>query len=264
MRMNKIIFKVYFLFFLIAKCLDLFAQQTEIPPPTPPFINPPPDFSSWNILIADGLAKDPAALKANGEVLVKHTKNIEFFQVSVGHLNKDIWYVNDTVLTTADNDASQVLLLASPGAGPPPDGSIGSLDSGPGFAGFWWIGLNNYKGVVKFYNQTCYHYVITPSPQIEDAPAPQTLQIDKIIGGKTFVKEFEGRNSSSVKPIEAEAWINVDSKLPVALLANGIFYYYTFLSPPSSMLELPPNMKSTWENQRARAERLRKLEQLNR
>lgn len=264
MPLNKSFLIVYLLIYLIGKCAGLYAQQTEIPPPTPPFINNPPDFSSWNILIADGLVKDSAALKAKGQVFANHTKGIEFFQVSDGQTKKDTWYVNDMVLTTADNDASQVLILASPGKGPPPDGSIGSLNSGPGFPGFWWIGLNNYKGVVKLYNQTCYHYAITPAPEPEPVPAPQMSQVDKVIGGKTFVKEFEGRNSSSVKALEAQAWINVETKLPVALFANGIFHYYTFLPPPASILDLPGPMKSAWQRQRARAERLRKLEQQNR
>lgn len=236
-------------------------QKPEVPPPAAPFVNSPPEFSQWRITTS--ASAGASASRPTAETLAIHTKGIERFQAASGSGQKDIWYLNNVAITTADNDASQVVMMAPPGNGPMPDGSLGPLTTGPGFPGFWWIGLSTYKGVVDWNGQVCYHYSLVPPPAPASTPRQSPAMTQKVIGGQTFVDEVES-SPTRTKPLEAQAWINVQTKLPAGLLTGGTLYTYTFLSPPTSPLDLPASMKSAWERQRARAERLRKLEQQNR
>lgn len=250
-----------FLALLLGLSSIVWAQKPEVPPPSAPFVSPPPEFSQWRITIS--ASSGASVSRPHAETLAIHTKGIERFQIDAGAGQKDIWYLNNVAITTADNDASQVVMMAPPGNGPMPDGSLGPLSTGPGFPGFWWIGLSTYKGIADWNGQICYHYSLVPPPPPASTPLQSRTMTRKVIGGKTFVDEVES-SPTRTKSWEAQAWINVQTKLPAGLLTDGTLYTYTFLSPPTNPLDLPAPMKSAWERQRARAERLRQLEQQNR
>ena len=231
----------------VAQPLAAQPPKTEIPPPSPPFIAAPPEFSSWSIVSA------PQSGGSGTTTTAVHTREIEWFQAG----NREIWYSNNTSLMPADNDASKIVLMAPPGAGPMPDGTIGPLNNGPGFPGFWWLDLANYKGVEKINGRPCHHFRLEPPPSPPPS-APAGPPVKKTIGGREFVVE-ERPSAPRSKPLVAEAWIDVETKLPAAILAEGRLHTYTFLAPPASMLSLPANMSDALKLQKSRAERLQKL-----
>jgi hypothetical protein len=221
----------------------------EIPPPVPPFIAKPPEFSAWTIQSKS--AQGGAETAANAI----HTQGLARFETG----GREVWYSHDVALMAADNDPSKIVLMAPPAPGPMPDGSLGSLDSGPGFPGFWWLDINNYQGVVKINGRPCHHFRLEPPPVQPPPSEPTGPPVKKTIGGREFIVE-ERPSTSRAKPLEAEAWIDVETKLPAAILAGGRLHTYTFLAPPTSMLSLPTNMSDALKLQKSRAERLRKLE----
>lgn len=221
----------------------------EIPPPTPPFIASPSEFSAWTIQSKKIQGTDSVDTRA------VHTGGLERFETG----GREIWYSNNVSLMAADNDSSRIVLMAPPGPGPMPDGTLGPLATGPGFPGFWWLDIKHYKGVVKINGRPCYHFHLVPAPAAPDpAPNPSAPE-KKTIGGREFVVE-ERPSVSRAKPLEAEAWIDVETKLPVAIASDGRIHTYSFLPPPAANLSLPENMQKTLKQAASRAERLRKLE----
>lgn len=241
---------------------QLFAQKApaEIPPPSPPFVAAPPEPSKWSIAVTTAKGGSSGTPAPESQTTATHSNGLESFVVNSAGKNQEFWYFNNTSFTPADNDPSQIVPMAAPGAGPMPDGSLGPLTNGPGFPGLWWLDLNCYKDVVKYNGRTCYHYVLVPPPEPPKAQALKAPPATKVIGGTVFTSEEEGPSAPRTKPLEAEAWIDVETKLPVAIRTGGLIYTYTFLSPPTSLLSLPPAMMTALSQQSARAQRLKQLE----
>lgn len=241
------------LFFLLTIgpvwCPGAQSPSKDIPPPAPPFVADPPGFSAWTIQSKSTRGSSAATTSAI------HTEGLERFETG----GREIWYANKVSLTAADNDPSKIVLMAPPGAGPMPDGTLGPLLTGPGFPGFWWLDLRHYKGVVNFQGRSCYHFRMVPPPAPASTPQIPSAPETKIIGGREFVSG-ESPSASRVKPLEAEAWIDVETKLPVAILHGGQLHTYTFLAPPAAKLSLPESMKQAIARAKSRADRLRKLE----
>jgi hypothetical protein len=77
-----------------------------------------------------------------------------------------------------------------------------------GFTGFDWVNSGNYDTVVNYQGESCSHY------------------------------RFQG---------QAEAWIRVKDKMPVAYRAGGVLYTYSFSSAPTAPLTLPPAYQAVWD-----------------
>ena len=250
------------LFLVLLSAGQLFAQKSpaEIPPPSPPFVADPPELSKWSIVVTKAKG-DPSGTQApEVQTTATRSNGLEYFVVNSRGKKQEFWYFNNTSFTPANNDPSQIVPMAAPGAGPMPDGSLGSLTTGPGFPGFWWLGLNCYKDVVKYNGRNCYHYLLVPPPEPAKEEVKKAPSTTKVIGGTVFTFEDEGTSAPRPKPLEAEAWIDVETKLPVALRTGGLLHTYTFESPPTSMLTLPPAVMAALNLQSARAQRLKQLE----
>ncbi len=250
------------LFLALACSGSLLAQKpsAEIPPPSPPFIATPPEPSKWTIVVTKAKGDSSGAPVPEVQTTATHSNGLENFIVNTGGKNQEFWYFNNLSFTPVDNDPSQIVPMAAPGSGPMPDGSLGSLTTGPGFPGFWWLGPASYKDVVKYNGRTCYHYLLVPAPEPAKTEIRKAPPTTKVIGGTVFTSEEESPSTTRVKPLEAEAWIDVETKLPVAIRTGGLLHTYTFLSPPTSMLALPPAMVAALDLQSARAQRLKLLE----
>lgn len=252
----------YIVLLMLAFSGSLLAEKApaEIPPPSPPFVAAPPDPSKWNIVVTRAAGDSSAAPVPEARTTATHSNGVEYFAVSSGGKDQEFWYFNNLSFTPASNDPSQIVPMAAAGAGPMPDGSLGPLTTGPGFPGFWWLGLNSYKDVVKYNGRACYHFLLVPPPEPAKTEVKKASPTTKVIGGTVFTSEEEGPSTTRAKPLEAEAWIDVETKLPVAIRAGGLLHTYTFLAPPTSMLTLPPAMIAALDLQSARFQRLKLLE----
>ena len=250
------------LFVALVSTVPLLAQKApaEIPPPSPPFVATPPEPSKWSIAVTKAKGDSSGAPVPEVQTTATRSNGLECFVVNSGGKNQEFWCFNNLSFTPADNDPSQIVPMAAPGSGPMPDGSLGSLTTGPGFPGFWWLGLNCYKDVVKYNGRICYHYLLVPPPEPAKTEVKKAPPTTKVIGGTVFTSEEESPSTTRVKPLEAEAWIDVETKLPVAIRTGGLLYTYTFLSPPTSLLTLPPAMVAVLDLQNARSQRLKQLE----
>lgn len=105
-------------------------------------------------------------------------------------------------------------------------GGIKNPDSGQdslrvaGFAGVDWLSTSNYQGVVTMARRECFYF----------------------------------------KDGEREAWIDTQTRFPIAFRTNEEFYRYTYTDPPTKKLTLPPNYGKALVAYRKLADRRRRLE----
>jgi hypothetical protein len=257
--------------------------STPVPPPTAPFISAPPQFCSWTIQAVNKpvatqmpSAKQPStqalATNQNTSTIQNQTnalpeptpvkQSVPVIQASntiTGDIKRidtlsadgrrqELWFDKNLQFSVASNDPSHVIVMEG-GAGPAPDGSLRSPVVGPGFPSFWWLGLSCYKDVVKVNGRSCYHFHVIPPPQ----PVRKAH----------MTEEEEMKLPAVVITQEKEAWIDVETKLPVALGVEGLIYTYTFLPPPTSPLTLPQTMQTEITRQNSGIERLRKLQSVH-
>ncbi|CAN5342639.1 hypothetical protein BH09VER1_BH09VER1_27650 [soil metagenome] len=191
----------------------------EIPPPKPPFIASAPDPGDWTLLIKESSATQPG----QGGSSKSGYGIVEVHSTQVGKVKRDII----TYAGGAKQErwfAENVLLWKGP------DGDViagdmrdagpgtggGSIPSVPtGFPGLAWLSVSNYDKVVPLGKRSCYHF----SQESKDA------------------------------------WIDVETKLPVASKFGDLYFAYTFNSPPSEALKFPAEYQKTWDQYQARLNR---------
>ena len=178
----------------------------ESMPPTPPFVRPPPDHSAWTIKVTRPPVGDDAQ-KVNPEP--KHKDVLAIVSAHYGDSKRDVVYYSD-------NSKVEIWYVGDAELVPYPNGSrIGVLAAGHegvaiepvsarGFPGLDWPSVDSYKDVAKIADQKCRHYV-------------------KVGDGDPW-----------------EAWIGMDSGLPVAARYGNVVHTYNFTESPSAPLQMPP------------------------
>jgi len=90
-----------------------------------------------------------------------------------------------------------------------------------GFRGLGWIARDNYAGTVKYSGRNCLLFVLGAPPHL-DLSNPDSL------------KKLESLN--------AVAFVDAESRLPVEAGASGVIRYFQFADAPSDKLTLPPDL----------------------
>jgi hypothetical protein len=101
------------------------------------------------------------------------------------------------------------------------------------FAGFDWLSHKNYKGVQKVLDRTCYFF----EDEIETEQVKMATSMGNTPDGETKTT--------------ARAFINVESKLPVALQLGRENRVYAFGKPSPADLNLPPEVAAEIKDWRA-------------
>jgi hypothetical protein len=201
-----------------------------IPPPSAPYVAVPPDFAEWSVSVTPQAKSKPAetsspeAVKSvpasgpGGVTAIKSTKTGKIKRDVLeykGRPSQEYWFAGDYIVTLRSNRKDYAIVDASiMNPGPEIKGiyrELGKRVLSPGFPGCDWIDKKHYQGVVLFEKtRPSYYYALKGA-------APDT--------GEQIVA--------------AEAWIDVETKLPLRYSSEGIDFTYRFGERPASMLELP-------------------------
>jgi hypothetical protein len=190
---------------MLSGSAEAFAQNVQdIPPPKPPLVTAVPDKAEWTIKVEfpDAPKLPPDAPKP------RDWRYVEVQTTKVGAVKRDL-------ITTREGLKQERWFVDSMLFWTDPKGEVSVSDmraaeaadpdedspSVPsGFPGVGWLKLENYKDVVVFEKRLSYHYA----------------------------KD------------EADAWIDVETKLPLAYKRGKILYRYSFAPSPSASLVMPP------------------------
>ena len=189
--------------------------------PQAPFIAPPPEFGSWTVQVL-GAAQKEQAQKIHC-VKTGEIKRDTFIEAD--GTRRELWYVGKFALTKYEH-SQKVALEDAAGLARERGSKTGSLVYGAGFPGFTWLDLRHYKGVTSVGGRRCHHFQLPPET------------------GQSGV----------------EAWVDADTKYPVAIKAEGLVYAYEFHAPPSGMLQLPPEYAEALRRHEAHLKQLNHLE----
>ena len=198
------------------------------PVPVPPWVAAPPEDSQWRITVKP--TKDNAAKAANpGEK--KERQLQEVLCQKVDKIKRDVQYFSDG--TTDEylyvdgkelmplRPGSKEIMVSTGGDGGSPDMNMRiNPVSSKGFAGVAWIKEGDYRDTVQYLTVKCFHYV---------------------------------RDAESW-----EAWVDVDTKMPVAFKTKDALYVYSFENPPTS-LALPSAYQHVYEDDHKRTQYRQRL-----
>lgn len=201
------------LLFLTAALVSFGQNLKEIPPPTAPFVASIPENADWSI--ETKLKPLPAPVPDQPEIPGKTDRRI----ASIHTIKTGKTQYEQT--TYGDNSTMERWYVGSYCLYAPPRQEVSVMDMSSvtdengqpmsmsnGFRGLEWIKKESYDKVELMERTPCYHYVLN----------------------------------------EREAWINVQTRFPVAHKdAAGQLYIYRFNAPPEKNLTLPGAYAKAWE-----------------
>jgi len=215
---------ILFILVLFAGRLDTInAQASPAPKPTPPpgplIQKRAPNFSHWNIITksiaSQGSSDDKKGGATTGQLKgVEVTKTGAIIHTILTDQTGQVWNLWNqatvhVVISPNGKDVGFAQRPLDPEAVNPFFIDYSSSD----FFGFEWISAGNYKGEKSYHGKTCLF--------------------------------FDGSGESN----QMYAYIDKDSRLPLALVKEGQAEIYEFQSPPTQMQELPPNARQFMEQQ---------------
>ncbi len=187
-------------------------EFTNIPRPTPPFVAAVPARCAWTIAVQNKTLPAPAP----GAVPRPDNRVSEVRSTQVDGVRRDIVVLGDT-------GTSEYWYL--PGVrfwttlqhdvDAAPTATQDPLDPFPssprGFPGVQWVNLASYDQPVRFQKIICYHYTAAG---------------------------------------DHEAWIDVETRMPVAYKGPDASYQYTFAAPPDGALTPPAPYQAAMDKYR--------------
>lgn len=235
-----------FVFGLMASAVitSLLAQgESEIPPPSPPLVLPLPKMMRVTLLLKeDKPAPEEGPVPApslSGAVVT--WKSVEVVKTG------DIRLITATM---TDGGSHDTWVLGGKLFNKTFDGrQVSCGDYQPMFPSFFqtgntsfygtdWITLKNYKGVVSFGGKQCYFY--------------ESLEA---VSDQGFGPGGESGRSVTPPKILQRAWIDEETKLPVAATLPEGLVRYRFAKPPDSPLTPPEEYVEYFLRMKKEAER---------
>jgi hypothetical protein len=192
-----------------------------VPPPSPPFVLPPPERSAWLIKVTrsaqtEGAQDDQDARKARDVVAISSLRYAESKRDIVSYsdgFKKEVWFVSGNVFWLYP-DGSTVGVSSE---------NLDALMNEPvtsdRFPGLNWLNADTYEGIAKIGGQECRYYTS---------------------GGE------EDRR---------EAWIGLESQLPVAAKFGEVVHSYSFTTPPDAPPQMPAMYAKALEDVKKQAAR---------
>lgn len=183
------------------------AQKPDnVPPPKPPFVRPPPSQSAWTIKVTRAAQTEDSQ---DAQPAKKQRVVVAIASTRYGESKRD-------VVNYSDGSKVEYWFVGGYGFWPYPGSSrvgVSASDledmttnepaTSPGFPGLYWLSAESYQGVAKIGDVTCRHYL----------------------------KGGEGDSW--------EAWIGLESGLPVAAKFGSVGHTYAFTTPPAVPLQMP-------------------------
>jgi len=124
------------------------------------------------------------------------------------------------------------------------------------FCGTEWITLDNYKGISSYKGKKCYYFEKEAGPSYDVIiPRPRVVGEGRGTEPSTPPKAANAPGSSKYL---LKAWIDVDTKLPVAATFPEGLCRYNFGAPPQSPLNPPSEYVEYSQRMKKEAERRRR------
>lgn len=220
---------------ILLQLLDIssYGQKPEIPPPTAPFVAAPPDRGTWVIKLENSSStaqERPNLLSGDPIVKVEVSKTGLIKRDTIFYSSgrsEEVWFYANAYFIRYSN-SEKIAVMDSKALNAGPENRIGDLLLSSAFPALSWVDIKYYAGIEKINDRPAYHYILPKSPPVTmlgNDGKPITVQADD----------------------EAQAWIDVETRLPRAFKYSGTTYTYTFSSPPSSELSLPPKQAEAME-----------------
>jgi hypothetical protein len=207
-------------------------NTADIPPPSPPFVQfPGPDAAfTIDVMAPNGQAAPaPAANPAGIKTAAPEKKLVRVDAVQTGRLRCDTltwddhsqtqtWFVGKYGLVQSNR--GNWINLVDPVMYPIQASAMLRRDASDYFH---WLTSANYAGVTSYKGKQCYQFKVG---------APATAPNDD-----NDLETVLGRD-------EKIAWVDVKTKLPVAIQIQGQLFTYTFHDAPTDQLTLPPKFQA--------------------
>lgn len=245
------------LFILIGSVLFASAQQQvsqdpALPPlPPGPLINRAPDFSKWIVTYSGFQEKQEGMLKSqtvsnsgNDEktpaliqrtVVVKTGTNRHITEIAVDGRQTEVWVKGGLEAFMRPEWKNPVL-----SDGSNPYDALRMDFSHTDFPGFEWINASYYKGISIMEGRKCILFKAFIS-RLDGVTALKAL-------GDAASQSDEPADESGIK---TSAYIDLETRLPIALQKGGELALYQFQAPPIAEIALPSNVQDAI-NQRAK------------
>lgn len=214
----------------LAGPLTLAQSSLEIPPPSAPLVQKAPANAEWTVAarLPETQQTEPVAVtpstspKVDSRILLVHstqTGKVKRDQITYADKRQAEFWYVENWFLTTNAQGESEIYDRSVSI----PAEMGEIRLSPsvtsGYPGLDWLTLGNYKSVVALEKRQAYHY----------------------------------DNG------DYEAWIDVETKLPLAFKADGIVYTFTFNEPPVTSLTLPPGHLAAYQKVSKLMERRRKL-----
>jgi hypothetical protein len=195
----------------------------KIPPPTPPFLNPAPETSAWIITVTPPASSSGFGAKPS-------PKQLKQIQVTkAGDTRREVSVLNDG---TATED---------------------------------WF----YKGVHLVFDKNA-DYAVAIDPYASAKSAPPAAEIDFYDFSWINASDFIGKTSRSGQVCyyfihqfptrREEAWINAQTKLPVAIRSELRQWEYQFTASSESSLTIPPVFQAAYDLHKKQLENAKRIQ----
>ena len=186
-----------------------------------------PPFSRWVITSAGAGEGRQVSVTKTGDVFHRET-----VRDSGGEVEQ--WWVRRVQTTRRKNDPG--LLVAGPGS---LSDSFYIDFSNSDFPEFSWVNRNNYLGVQKYQNVDCFVFKGGITREMRDI-------YFRILPEMTRASNW------------IVAWVDVNTRLPVALATDVCKQTYLFVTPPKEALMVPDSVAkeiAAWEERSAETSR---------
>lgn len=206
-------------------------QPVSTPTPSPtdlpsgPLLRPAPDLSKWttNFEYPKVADSDNSELKGTAPAQVTVTKTgstVSEEIVDVAGRQESIWHVGETQYRRPAGKSDWYESSASVG------GNMVNSDFSPlpanGFRGWEWVDKESYTGVSVSEFGTCLIFIPGGYERLKASGRPLTKE--------------------QLALLPTVAFVNLDTRLPVALRANGVTQRIVFAQPPTGMQKIPVDL----------------------
>lgn len=210
----------------------------DVPPPSPPYVLAIPAQSQWVMRITPPAGQAPAA-EASGKgklapepqvvAITKLGDTLRAIIVYTDKSRREFWQVPGSTIL---QDGGTTRVLYNTGGYPP-------YPYAPGhdFFGCEWIKPENFRDVVKRDGVSCYHY------EVEAAAPPVPTDV------------LRAHPELAKLKLHREAWINAETRLPVAVTGETGTIEYTFSDPPPD-LKMSAQFQSAYDQEHSALARL--------
>lgn len=201
------------------------------PLPRGPLLAKAPAFSKWLISSKanpdDSVQPPDQATKYDHRELVEKTGDVRYqIDVDVSGAKSEKWCVGALQAMVRPGEQPTVSMYCADTPNNPNFTDYSKSD----FQGFGWITKHNYIGIAIMEGVQCLVFH-TGGDSDAAAPAPASPTTT----GSSAAAPTDGGNT---------AFIDVKSRLPVLLVANGTTDFYQFEPPPTAQLTPPPNVQA--------------------